>query len=102
MNIKERKALLDKFRKDFIVYTLNQISCRAIDRGVAYGGWFEIVFPKALDCEDLVLIGKFIKEKFSQPDRYSHLLPKLTATKEGISLVVQDREVERISTAGKI
>jgi hypothetical protein len=102
MNIKERKALLDKFRKDFIVYTLNQISCRAIDRGVAYGGWFEIVFPKALDCEDLVLIGKFIKEKFSQPDRYSHLLPKLTATKEGISLIVQDREVERISTAGKI
>ena len=102
MNIKERKALLDKFRKDFIVYTLNQISCRAIDRGVAYGGWFEIVFPKALDCEDLVLIGKFIKEKFSQPDRYSHLLPKLTATKEGISLIVQDREVERISNAGKI
>jgi hypothetical protein len=102
MNIKERKALLGKFHKDFIVYTLNQIRCRAIDRGVAYGGWFEIVFPKALDCEDLVLIGKFIKEKFSQPDRYSHLLPKLTATKEGISLIVQDREVERISTAGKI
>jgi hypothetical protein len=102
MNIKERKALLGKFHKDFIVYTLNQISCRAIDRGVAYGGWFEIVFPKALDCEDLVLIGKFIKEKFSQPDRYSHLLPKLTATREGISLIVQDSEVERISTAGKI
>jgi hypothetical protein len=102
MNIKERKALLGKFHKDFIVYTLNQISCRAIDRGVAYGGWFEIVFPKALNCEDLVLIGKFIKEKFSQPDRYSHLLPKLTATKEGISLIVQDREVERISNAGKI
>jgi hypothetical protein len=102
MNIKERKALLGKFHKDFIVYTLNQIRCRAIDRGVAYGGWFEIVFPKALDCEDLVLIGKFIKEKFSQPDRYSHLLPKLTTTKEGISLVVQDKEVERISTAGKI
>jgi len=102
MSIKERKALLGKFHKDFIVYTLNQISCRAIDRGVAYGGWFEIVFPKALNCEDLALIGKFVKEKFSQPDRYSHLLPKLTATKEGISLIVQDREVERISTAGKI
>ena len=55
MNIKERKALLGKFHKDFIVYTLNQISCRAIDRGVAYGGWFEIVFPKALDCEDHAL-----------------------------------------------
>ena len=102
MNIKERKALLGKFHKDFLVYTLNQISCRAIDEGVVYGGWFGIVFLKSLDCEDLVLIGKFIKEKFSQPDRYSHLLPKLTATREGISLIVQDSEVERISTAGKI
>lgn len=102
MNIKERKALLGKFHKDFIVYTLNQISCRAIDRGVASGGWFEIVFLKALDCEDLVLIGKFIKEKFSQEGLYSHLLPKIIATKEGISLIVQDSEVERISNAGKI
>jgi hypothetical protein len=102
MTTKERKDLLKRFHQSFTEYTSEQIKCRPVDRGVAYGGWFEIVFPKALDCEDLVLIGKFIKEKFSQPDRYSHLLPKLTATKEGISLIVQDREVERISIAGKI
>lgn len=102
MNSKERKALLGKFHKDFLAYTLNQISCRAIDEGVVYGGWFEIVFLKSLDCEDLVIIGKFIKEKFSQEGLYSHLLPKIIATREGISLIVQDREVERISNAGKI
>jgi hypothetical protein len=75
-NKQQRKDLLKKFYQSFTEYTLEQIKCSPIDRGVAYGGWFEIVFPNALDCEDLVLIGKFIKEKFFQEGLYSHLLPK--------------------------
>ena len=101
-NKQQRKDLLKKFYQSFTEYTLEQIKCSSIDRGVAYGGWFEIVFPNALDCEDLVLIGKFIKEKFFQEGLYSHLIPKITTTEEGISLIVHDSEVERISNAGKI
>ena len=86
MNIKERKALLGKFHKDFLAYTLDQISCRAIDSGVAYGGWFEIVFLKSLDCEDLVLIGKFIRRSFPRRDSTLTCFLRLSLPKKGSPL----------------
>ena len=102
MTTKERKDLLKRFYQSFTEYTSERIKCRPVDRGVAYGGWFELIFRNSLHAEELVKIGNFLREKFSQEGLYSHLLPKLTATREGVSLIVQDREVERIATAGKI
>jgi hypothetical protein len=102
MTTKERKDLLKRFYQSFTEYTSEQIKCRPVDRGVAYGGWFELIFRDSLHAEDLIEIGNFLKEKFSQEGLYSHLLPKLIPTREGVSLIVQDKEVERIANAGKI
>jgi hypothetical protein len=99
---KQRKDLLNRFYQSFTEYTLGQIKCKPVDRGIAYGGWFELIFRDSLHAEELLEISNFLGEKFYQEGRYSHLLPKLIPTREGISLIVQDREVERISTAGKI
>jgi len=99
---KQRKDLLERFYQSFTEYTFEQIKCRPVDRGVAYGGWFELIFRDSLHAEELIEIGYFLKEKFSQEGLDSHLLPKLISTREGVSLIVQDTEVERISTAGKI
>ena len=109
---KQRKDLLKRFYQSFTEYTFEQIKCRPVDRGVAYGGWFyqtipqggwfELIFRDSLHAEDLIEIGNFLKEKFSQEGLYSHLLPKLIPTREGVSLIVQDKEVERIANAGKI
>ena len=102
MTTKERKDLLKRFYQSFTEYTSERIKCRPVDRGVACGGWFELIFQNSLHAEDLIEIGYFLKEKFSQEGLYSHLLPKIIPTREGVSLIVQDREVERIATAGKI
>jgi len=99
---KQRKDLLKRFYQSFTEYTFEQIKCRPVDRGVAYGGWFELIFRDSLHAEDLIEIGNFLKEKFSQEGLYSHLLPKLIPTREGVSLIVQDKELERIANAGKI
>ncbi len=102
MTTKERKDLLKRFYQSFTEYTSEQIKCRPVDRGVAYGGWFELIFQNSLHAEELIEIGYFLKEKFSQEGLYSHLLPKIIPTREGVSLIVQDKEVERIANAGKI
>lgn len=99
---KQRKDLLKRLYQSFTEYTFEQIKCRPVDRGVAYGGWFELIFRDSLHAEDLIEIGNFLKEKFPQDGLYSHLLPKLIPTREGVSLIVQDREVQRIAEEGKI
>ncbi len=63
---KQRKDLLKRFYQSFTEYTFEQIKCRPVDRGVAYGGWFELIFRDSLHAEDLIEIGNFLKEKFSQ------------------------------------
>ena len=98
----QRKDLLERLHQNFTEHTSGRIKCRPVDRGVACGGWFELIFQNSLHAEDLIEIGYFLKEKFSQEGLYSHLLPKIIPTREGVSLIVQDREVERIATAGKI
>lgn len=98
----QRKDLLKRLHQSFIEHTSGKIKCRPVDRGVAYGGWFELIFQNSLHAEDLIEIGNFLKEKFSQEGLYSHLLPKLIPSSEGVSLIVQDREVQRIADEGRI
>jgi len=98
----QRKDLLERLHRSFTKSTSEQIKCRPVDRGVACGGWFELIFSNSLHAEDLIRIGNFLKEKFSQEGLYSHLLPKIIPTGEGVSLIVQDTEVQRIADQEKI
>lgn len=101
-NEKERKDLLKKFYDSFVEHTGGKIKCVRIDRGVALGGWFELRFQHHLNCEDLLRISDFIYEKFSEPDRFTHLSAKIAASRDGIILYVQDSVVQKLAEGGKI
>ena len=83
MTTKERKDLLKRFYQSFTEYTSEQIKCRPVDRGVAYGGWFELIFRNSLHAEELIKIGNFLREKFSQEGLYSHLILSLPLPEKG-------------------
>ena len=101
-NEKERKDLVKKLRDSFKSFTGGSIRFDVEDKGVSYGGWIEIQFSNALNCDDLDQISSFIREKFYSPGLYSHLLPKMNATQYGVALSVQDSEVQKIAEEGKI
>jgi hypothetical protein len=88
-----REQLLHKLHSSFNGET--NIKCVAYDRSVARGGWMELIFD-SLNCEQLEKIAKFLRDNFSQTNLYSHNLPKLIPCREGISLIFQDKEIERI------
>ena len=100
MDQKVRKNLLKRFHNSFKEQT--GIPCYSHDQGVAYGGWFNIIFKTSLNADQLIKVAEFIKENFSAPGTFSHVLPKIGASKEGVCLVVQDSQVQRIANEGKI
>lgn len=97
---KVRKDLLERFYKTFKSET--GIVCYPHDEGVAYGGWLGIIFKTSLNADEMIKIAEFIKDNFSVPGTFSHVLPKIGVSKEGICLVVQDTEILRIAEDGKI
>ncbi len=97
---KVRKDLLKRFYETFKSDT--GIRCYSHDEGVAYGGWMKIVFETYLNADQLIKIAEFIKENFSVTGTFSHTLPKIGISKEGLCIVVQDTEVQRIAEEGKI
>lgn len=92
---KERKDLLKKFYNSFIEYAGGTIQCVRHDRGAAQGGWFELQFQHPLNCDDLQKIGDFIRLKFTEPGKFTHRVPKLMATRNGIAIIVQDAIVQK-------
>jgi hypothetical protein len=95
-----REDLLTRFCDTFKSDT--QIPCYAHDEGVAYGGWFNIIFKASLNADQLIKVAEFIKDNFSVPGTFSHILPKIGASKGEVCLIVQDSEVQRIAEGGKI
>jgi hypothetical protein len=88
-----REEILKKLHSSFKDET--NIKCVAYDGGVANGGWMELIFNN-LNCEQMEKISYFLRKYFSQPNLFSHNLPKLIPFGEGISLIFQDKEVERV------
>lgn len=89
----ERDKILKALHKSFVEET--NIKCVPYDRGVAYGGWMELILDD-VNCEKMEKIANFLRNNFSQPNLFSHNLPKLIPCREGISLIFQDKEVERV------
>lgn len=98
---KERKDLLKKFYDSFVEHTGGTIKCVRHDRGSAQGGWFELQFQHHLNCDDLQKIGDFVRLKFTEPGKFTHLAPKLMATRNGIALCVQDSSVQKLAEGEK-
>ena len=88
-----RENTLKKLHATFLSET--NIRCKPVDRGVAYVGWFELLF-ESLDCEEMEDITRFLRKHFSQPNLFSHRLPKIVSCREGVSLLFQDKEVFRV------
>lgn len=101
-NNQERKNLVQKLRDSFKSFTGGSIMFDVEDKGLSQGGWIEIQFLNRLNCDDLDQISRFIREKFSQPDKFSHLLPKMKSAQYGIVLSIQDTDVQRLIEEGKI
>ena len=97
---KVREDLLTRFCDTFKSDT--QIPCYADDDGVAYGGWMRICFLISLNADQLIKVAEFIKDNFSVPGTFSHILPKIGVSKGGVCIIVQDSEVQRIAEEGKI
>ena len=111
MNQKEKQdQLIDpKVREDLLKRLHNSfekaetgIPFYSDDEGVAGGGWMKISFKVYLNADQLIKVSEFIKEKFSVPGTFSHILPKIGVSKGGVSIIVQDTEVQRIAEEGKI
>ena len=102
LSIQERKDLIKKFYDSFVEYTGGTIKCVRHDSGEAQGGWFELQFQHPLNCEDLQKISEFVYHKFAEPYKFTHRVPKLMATRNGIALIVQDSLVQKIFEEGKI
>lgn len=49
--------------------------------------WKRLLFSE-LNSEQLVIIGQYIKDTFSTPGKYSHLLPKIQTWGNDISITV--------------
>jgi len=88
-----RENLLNKLHEAFSEDT--NIKAKPYDAGKAYGGWLELIIGQ-VNCSEMESIAMFLRKRFSQPDRYSHNLPKLVAKREGVCLIFQDTEVERV------
>ena len=102
-NNQERKNLVKKLHDSFKAFTGGSIGFDIEDyQGFRVGGWIEIQFSGSLNCDQLDQISGFIREKFSEPGLYSHLLPRLNATQYGVALSIMDTEVQRLIDEGKI
>lgn len=88
-----REELLQRLFLEFTLET--NIKCTPNDRGVAYGGWIELILGD-VNCEQMEKISKFLRDYFSQPNMFSHNLPRIVACRGGVSLIFQDKELERV------
>lgn len=88
-----RNDLLNELYKNFTLET--NIKCTPNDRGVAMGGWMELILGD-INCEQMEKISHFLRKYFSQPNLFSHNLPRIVACRGGASLIIQDKEVERV------
>jgi len=87
----------EKILKDLHSTFTNETNIKSVanDRGVVNGGWLELVLSD-VNCEQMEKISNFLRYHFSQPNLFSHNLPRLVACRGGVSLIFQDKEVERI------
>lgn len=49
--------------------------------------WKRLLFYE-LNCEQLAIIGQYLKKTFSTPGKYSHLLPKIQTWGNDISITI--------------
>ena len=88
-----RAKLLKDLHSTFTDKT--NIKCAPNDRGVVNGGWIELILGD-INCEQMEKIAMFLRRHFSQPNLYSHNLPRLVPCRGGVSLIFQDKDVERV------
>jgi hypothetical protein len=85
--------LLKTFAQDFTQSTGIKVHAFCDER--TYPHWKRLLLPSGLTCEDMTKISNFIKEKFSQKGKYSHLLVTLGSHDGGITLTADVKDLER-------
>tara|TARA_B100000963_G_scaffold351961_1_gene364391 strand:+ start:1090 stop:1386 length:297 start_codon:yes stop_codon:yes gene_type:complete len=59
-------------------------------------GWKRLVFKDGLNCDDMLDISLYLRNRFSVEGRYSHKLPKLHEYKGDLVLTFSEEEVQRV------
>jgi len=79
------------FKVDFATKTHIKIASTIEER--TFFHWKRLVF-QSLNCEEMATIAKYIKDTFSTPGKYSHILPKLGSYNGCLTLTVHREQIE--------
>jgi hypothetical protein len=86
---------LTAFKKDF-QYHCPDIKVTSLEEK-DYPHWKRLVFKDVLNCDDMLDISLYLRNRFSVEGKYSHKLPKLHEYKGNLVLTVSEEEIERIN-----
>ena len=84
---------LTAFKKDF-QYHCPDIKVTSLEEK-NYPHWKRLVFLQGLNCEEMFLLSRYIKDTFSVEGKYSHKLPKLHEYKGNLVLTIDEDEIKR-------
>ncbi len=84
---------LTAFKKDF-QYHCPDIKVTSLEEK-DYPHWKRLVFLQGLNCEEMFLLSRYIKDTFSVEGKYSHKLPKLHEYKGNLVLTIDEDEIKR-------
>jgi hypothetical protein len=76
---------LKEFKKHFVEKTDIKV-CDTVE-DTSFYHWKRLIFNN-LNCDEMSVISEYIKDTFSSPDKYTHLLPKLQSYENKLSLTI--------------
>ncbi len=85
--------VLTAFKKDF-QYHCPGIRVKSLEERNCLG-WKRLVFKDGLNCDDMLDISLYLRNRFSVKGKYSHRLPKLHEYRGNLVLTVSEEEIER-------
>lgn len=61
----------------------------------SYPHWKRLVFLQGLNCEEMFLLSRYIKDTFSVEGKYNHKSPTLHEYKGSLVLTIDEDEIKR-------